>query len=224
MLTFTIPWSALCSDNRKYLSGQFILTPQYREAKATVGLLAKVAATKAKWARAEGPLILQVEVREPDRRKRDLNWSKVVKDGITANERVWWDDSQVRAECWRFIEPPDKDRAGAVVTIAVLDDTVRCPDIRTHDPAVGRPGELSGAAAPGLQRARRVRRGSAAPDEPVGAGAGGAVGGRQPRRPARQRRAVGAVPGREGAAEAQARPVRAQAQAPRAAGGHGGAK
>ena len=64
-LTFSIPWSALCSDNRKFISGQFILSKEYRESKQAIGLLSVAAARKAKWTRAEGPLALEVVVREP---------------------------------------------------------------------------------------------------------------------------------------------------------------
>ena len=76
-LTFTIPWSALCSDNRKFISGRFILTKEYRESKQTIGLLALAAARKHKWTRQEGPLAFIAEVREPDRRRRDLQFPKV---------------------------------------------------------------------------------------------------------------------------------------------------
>ena len=217
-LTFSIPWSALCSDNRKFISGQFILSKEYRESKQAIGLLSVAAARKAKWTRAEGPLALEVVVREPDRRRRDLNWSKNAKDGITAGEGVWWDDSQVRWELWRFSEdgPPDKATAGATVTIRTLDGFKDAPDIAINgEPPMGRSRELRADAAPRLQRQRRVRGGAAAAVEPAGTAPGGTGGGRQPARPPRQRRSGRAVEGGEGAAEAQARPVRAQAQASR---------
>jgi Holliday junction resolvase RusA-like endonuclease len=222
-LTFTVPWSALCSDNRKFISGQFILSKEYRESKQAIGLLSVAAARKAKWVRAEGPLALEVVVREPDRRRRDLNWAKNAKDGITAGEGVWWDDSQVRWELWRFSEdgPPDKATAGATVTIRTLDGFKDIPDIGVNaqpprDPTMGRSRELQRPAADGLQRSGRVRRRPAAADEPVGPAPGGTGGGREPSGASRQRRTGRAVTGREDAPEAQARPVRAQAQAPRA--------
>jgi Holliday junction resolvase RusA-like endonuclease len=219
-LGFTVPWSALCSDNRKFVSGQFILTKEYRESKTLIGQLSLAAARKAKWGRAEGPLALEVVVREPDRRRRDLNWSKNCKDGITAGEGVWWDDSQVRVECWRFVEPPDKSRAGAVVTITQLDKFPDAPDTDTHgDAAVGRSDELREPAAAGLQRARRVRRGAAAADQPPVAGAGRAKRGRGEGRAADQRGARGAVSSGAGAVETQARPVRASSKAARATAG-----
>ena len=218
-LTFTVPWSALCSDNRKFISGQFILSKEYRESKQAIGLLSVAAARKAKWTRAEGPLALEVVVREPDRRRRDLNWSKNAKDGITAGEGVWWDDSQVRWELWRFSEdgPPDKALAGAVVTIRTLDGFKDIPDIDPNaQPPMGRPRQLSGSAADGLQRPRRVRRRPPAPDEPAGPAAGGTGRGRGAARAPRQRRTGRAVTGGQDAPEAQARPVRPQAKASRA--------
>ena len=216
-LTFSVPWSGLCSDNRKFINGQFILTKEYRESKALIGQLSLAAARKAKWARQEGPLALEVVVREPDRRRRDLNWSKNAKDGITAGEAVWWDDSQVRWELWRFVEPCDRATAGATVTIRILDGFQDTPHIGEHDaPPMGRSDDVRPEPAPRLQREGRVRRGAAAPVEPVGATARGTGSRRQPTRPPRQRGAGGAVTGREDAPEAQARPVRPQAQAPRA--------
>ncbi len=215
-LTFSIPWSALCSDNRKFISGQFILSKEYRESKHAIGLLSVAAARKAKWTRAEGPLALEVVVREPDRRRRDLNWSKNAKDGITAGEGVWWDDSQVRWELWRFSEdgPPDKALAGAVVTIRTLDGFKDAPDIAVNaQPPVGRSRQLRADAAPRLQRPGRVRGGAAATVEPAGAAPGGPRRGRQQAGAPRQRRSRGAVEAREGAPEAQTGPVRPPTQA-----------
>jgi Holliday junction resolvase RusA-like endonuclease len=212
-LTFEVPWSGLCSDNRKFVSGQFILTKEYRESKALIGALSLAAVRKQKWSRQEGPLALEVVVREPDRRRRDLNWSKNCKDGITAGEGVWWDDSQVRWELWRFVEPCDKATAGAVVTIRVLDGFADCPNIGTHDAPMGRPGELQRPPAKRLQRKGRVRGGTATAIEPVSPASGRARGGRKPTRAPRERGESGVVAGRKGAAKAQARAVRSQATA-----------
>ena len=217
-LTFSVPWSGLCSDNRKFINGQFILTKEYRESKQLIGALSLAAAKKAKWTRQEGPLALEVVVREPDRRRRDLNWSKNAKDGITAGEAVWWDDSQVRWELWRFVEPCDKATAGAVVTIRVLDGFQDAPNIGDDaQPPMGRSRELPRPPAERLQREGGVRGGAAAAVEPVGATARGAKRRRQPARPPRERGPGRAVTGGEGAPEAQAGPVRPQAKAPRAA-------
>lgn len=223
-LTFSVPWAALCSDNRKFISGQFILSKEYRESKHVIGQLALAAAKKAKWTRAEGPLALEAVVREPDRRRRDLNWSKNCKDGITAGEGVWWDDSQVRWELWRFDETdsPDKTSAGATITITTLDNFRAVPDTGAHDtpqgtPTMGRPRHVRGASAARLQSTGRVRGRAAASVEPVGATAGRAAGRRQRGSTPRQPRAGRAVPSGKDAPEAEAGSVRPQAQAPRAA-------
>lgn len=116
-LSFFVPWKALCSDNRKYLSRKFVLSPQYRQAKTIVSLLAKSAANQQLWSHTTEPLELIVQITEPDNRYRDLNYSKNLKDGISSAERVWVDDCQVRREVWEFLPNPDKSRPGAVVTI-----------------------------------------------------------------------------------------------------------
>jgi hypothetical protein len=65
---------------------------------------------------------LYVLVREPDRRRRDLNFSKNLKDGITDVGGVWVDDRQVRDERWVF-QPAEKGKtAGATITIWRLDE------------------------------------------------------------------------------------------------------
>lgn len=120
-LTFRIPWTALCSDNRKYLSGKFILTPQYRASKEAIALYAKAAARKAKWKMPQGPVGMEVVVTEPDHRKRDLNWQKNANDGITESDAVWFDDSQVRDCRWRF-DGTDKLNAGATIRIWTLEE------------------------------------------------------------------------------------------------------
>jgi len=127
-LTFSVPWAALISDNRKYVTG-YILSKEYREAKALIGQLAMAAAKKAGWTRQEGRLLIDVVVREPDRRRRDLNYQKAFLDGITDSEAIWHDDSQIRRAVWEFddLNERDKTKAGAVVTIAVLDTPVSAP-------------------------------------------------------------------------------------------------
>lgn len=122
-LTFSVPWAALISDNRKYVTG-YILSKEYREAKQLIGQLALAAARKAQWERQEGRLMIDVIVREPDRRRRDLNYQKAFLDGITDSEAIWRDDSQIRKAVWEFddVNERDKTKAGAVVTITVLDE------------------------------------------------------------------------------------------------------
>lgn len=220
-LTFSVPWAALCSDNRKFVSGSFILTKEYRASKELIGQLALAAARKHKWVRQEGPLAFECVVREPDRRRRDLNWSKNCRDGITQGEGVWWDDSQVRWELWRFDESaaPDKATAGATITIRVLDNFRDVPDTGndadTQRPPVGRSRDVRPESASGLQRSRRVRGGAAAAPEPAGAAPKRTAGGRSTGGAPRQRGPRRPVTDREGAAEAQTGPVRAQAKTPR---------
>lgn len=119
-LTFAIPWSALCSDNRKYVA-LGVLSPQYRQAKEAIALLSKAAGKKARWTVPTGPLGMEVCITEPDHRKRDhLNFSKGLCDGITAGEGVWVDDSQVRDARWHFTSTVDKATAGATIHIWTL--------------------------------------------------------------------------------------------------------
>ncbi len=119
-LIFSVPWAALCSDNRKF-KFRFVLSQQYRDAKLLVGTIAKKSAKTLGWPLAVVDLGLYVLVREPDRRRRDLNFSKNLKDGITDVGGVWVDDRQVRDERWAF-QPAEKGKeAGAVITIWRLD-------------------------------------------------------------------------------------------------------
>ena len=114
-LEFRVPWDALCSDNRKFLSGKFILSQEYRAARELLAVHAKVAMKKQKWTVPQGKLKMTVTVVEPDHRKRDLNWSKATKDSLT-HAGVWIDDSQVRWELWQA-NAVDKDGAGATITV-----------------------------------------------------------------------------------------------------------
>ena len=120
-LSFDVPWDALVSDNRKYVTG-YILSKEYREAKALIAEFAIAAAKRGKWQRHEGRLGIDIVVRYPDRRKRDLNFQKAFLDGITASEAIWWDDSQIREIYWGFDDTtgPDKAKAGASVTVRTL--------------------------------------------------------------------------------------------------------
>ncbi len=120
VLTFAVPWSLLVSDNAKYLSRRFTLTSRYRTAKQGWAALAANAARRG-WVLTEHPVALDVVVTPPDRRRRDLNFSKVCKDGITASGCVWADDAQVVDERWRMAVVPDKATAGAWVTVRLVD-------------------------------------------------------------------------------------------------------
>lgn len=118
-LTIVLPWEALVSDNRRYVKGH-ILSKQYREARARAAAIAIETAAKAKWRRTVKPVRMDVAIIEPDRRRRDLNFSKALKDAISQAGTIWEDDAQVRAECWQFTGR-DKDKAGAVVRITFLE-------------------------------------------------------------------------------------------------------
>jgi Holliday junction resolvase RusA-like endonuclease len=120
-MSFDVPWDALVSDNRKYVTG-YILSKEYRDAKALIAEFAIAAAKRAAWGRQEGRLGVEIVVRYPDRRRRDLNFQKAFLDGITASEAVWLDDSQIREIYWRFDDTigPNKTNAGASVTVRVL--------------------------------------------------------------------------------------------------------
>ena len=114
-----VPWLLLCSDNRKYVKG-YILSKQYRLAKDGIALLSQQAAANFGWACTDQPLSMNVQVWEPDHRRRDLNFSKALKDGITEGGAIWVDDRQVRDERWLFIDVPGKRakaQAGAILTI-----------------------------------------------------------------------------------------------------------
>lgn len=114
-LVFDVPWSALCSDNRKYVA-RYILSKQYRQAKAEVQAAAMRAADKARWKLYDDSLSLVVVVREPNRRRRDFNYQKALMDAITESGVVWQDDSQVRQMLWTFTGV-DKLNPGATITI-----------------------------------------------------------------------------------------------------------
>lgn len=65
-------------------------------------------------------MLLKALVWEPTRHRRDLNFSKALKDGITEGGAVWEDDWQVRDEHWLFVDGPGKRNpahAGAIITI-----------------------------------------------------------------------------------------------------------
>lgn len=118
-LTIQLPWEALVSDNRRYVKGH-ILSKQYREARTHAAAIATEAARRAEWRRTVKPVKLEVAIVEPDRRRRDLNFSKALKDALSHAGGIWDDDSQVRWECWRFTGR-DKDKAGAIVRITILE-------------------------------------------------------------------------------------------------------
>ena len=119
MLKFFVPWEMLCSDNRKYVKG-YILSKQYRGAKEALAAHSAACAKAAGWTITEAPLSLRWVITEPDRRRRDLSFSKQTKDAITTGQGIWVDDNQVREEHSIFTDTPDKANAGAWCSIAKL--------------------------------------------------------------------------------------------------------
>jgi len=116
-LSLIIPWHGLCSDNRKYMNRRFVLSPQYRQSKLLICQIAKAAAREQGWLLSSDMLEIHVRIIEPNHRRRDLNYSKNLKDGISASRVIWKDDSQVRRESWEFLPSPAKNLAGAVISI-----------------------------------------------------------------------------------------------------------
>lgn len=119
VLTFFVPWELLCSDNRKYVKG-YILSKQYRAAKEGLAAWSAQAAKQAGWELTDAPLSIRWVVTEPDKRRRDLSFSKQTKDSITLGQGIWVDDVQVRDEHFLFRPLPDKQNAGAWCSIAKI--------------------------------------------------------------------------------------------------------
>lgn len=104
VLRFWIPWALLCSDNRKYAGRTVkVLSRQYRTAKADLAAHSATVAMVAGWTVTDVPLSVRWVVTEPDRRRRDLSFSKQVKDAVTLGGGIWRDDAQVREEHWLFV-------------------------------------------------------------------------------------------------------------------------
>lgn len=104
VLRWWIPWALLCSDNRKYAGRSLkVLSREYRAAKEGLASHSATIATVAGWAVTDAPLSVRWVVREPDARRRDLSFSKQVKDAITLGGGIWRDDAQVREEHWLFV-------------------------------------------------------------------------------------------------------------------------
>lgn len=104
----------------------YTLSWKYRASKDRIGELALEAAEITGWRCTRERITLSVVVVEPDRRPRDLNWSKNLKDGITKSQAIWEDDRQVRDERWQFVEgevPRRLITAGAIVTITKEGET-----------------------------------------------------------------------------------------------------
>ncbi len=119
VLTFWLPWDALVSDNRKY-QFRFVLSDQYRHAKAATAQRSREAAFLVGWEKTAGLVAYHVTVTEPNRKRRDLNFAKAFGDAITEGGAVWVDDRQVRDQRWTFAPAPCPVSAGALVRVWAL--------------------------------------------------------------------------------------------------------
>lgn len=119
VLRFFLPWQALCSDNRKFVKG-YILSAQYRKAKDDVARMSAESAAFVGWEQTDAPVSVRFILTEPNRKGRDLSFSKCTKDGITQGAGVWLDDVQCRDEHWCYLDARDPINAGAWVSIAKL--------------------------------------------------------------------------------------------------------
>lgn len=119
MLRFFLPWQVLCSDNRKFVKGH-ILSAQYRKAKDDVARISAESAAFVGWEQTTWPVSVRFVLTEPNRKSRDLSFSKCTKDGITQGAGVWEDDVQCRDEHWLYRDERDPINAGAWVSIAKL--------------------------------------------------------------------------------------------------------
>ena len=123
-LTFEVPWSALCSKNAKWI-GRYskVLSPKYRDAMTSCGALAVKAAIKQRWKQTPLRCRVVVEITEPDHLVRDAyNFGECLLDALTkcTAERIWNDDCQARDVRFFFREKPDKQTAGAIITVETL--------------------------------------------------------------------------------------------------------
>lgn len=98
-LSLTIPFKHLVSDNAKYgvIRGRMLLQADYRQAKETIGAIARRAMKDTLL--AEGPVHLHATVHMPDARRRDAtNHIKLVHDSLQGI--VFADDSQITRATW----------------------------------------------------------------------------------------------------------------------------
>lgn len=71
------------------------------------------------WVCTDQPVQMEVWVWEPDHRRRDLNFSKALKDGISEGGAIWVDDRQVRYEAWYFVEATKRSKAHAGAWVVI---------------------------------------------------------------------------------------------------------
>lgn len=100
VITLSLPWEVLVSDNQKYgiAQGRLILTKRYRDAKEAITVHAmRIPASQRP---LDGRLRLEATLHEPDDiRSRDIaNFAKLTHDGL--NGMLFHDDAQLDEVCW----------------------------------------------------------------------------------------------------------------------------
>lgn len=94
-----------------YLRKGRVLTKKYLIFKGIVQDI--VGKTKMPWEHCS----VEIELRAPDKRKRDVdNYSKVLFDSLTSSG-IWDDDSQVKEMKVKFVEPGNKNTAYTIIKI-----------------------------------------------------------------------------------------------------------
>ena len=126
-LHFTIPWSALCSDNYRYQASmvtgsngqkqpRMVLTARYAAARDAIEHIVRSAVDGAQ--PAEQPLFLHAQVWTPDRRAHDCaNFCKVVHDAM--EKIVFTNDRWLHRVLWENVGV-DVDRPRAEITVVPL--------------------------------------------------------------------------------------------------------
>jgi Holliday junction resolvase RusA-like endonuclease len=104
---------------RNRRTGRWYTPPRTGRYEAHVASCAAAAAMTQGWERTDAPVRMVVEVRWPDRRRRDIdNLAKSVMDGLTKAGSVWVDDAQV---CELTVRTSvGREDPGAEVTVEVL--------------------------------------------------------------------------------------------------------
>lgn len=120
MISLTIPFRLLVSDNRKHITRSHgrghVLTAEYRAAKDAIEHTARLAMRGKPM--LTDPVRLDVAIWFPDARKRDmLNYSKLISDAIS--RIVIADDAQIHVAQWTR-QGIDRDRPRAELTLTPL--------------------------------------------------------------------------------------------------------
>lgn len=116
----TLPWSALCPDNRKsgVIDGQILLTRRYRATKRAARTLALQQMQSGHCAAIAGPCVLLAMLYPPDKRRRDaVNLAKSLHDAL---EGVCYADDAQLTDVRYVRGPVDRTNPRVEVTISPL--------------------------------------------------------------------------------------------------------